>query len=68
MKSSTSGVSVSMSENGHSWSVSVPHTYQNQVTGLCGSCSSETCFGTEVEVSFAIKHLATKKFQKKTLL
>jgi len=50
VKSSTSGVSVSMSENGHSWSVSVPHTYQNQVTGLCGSCSSETCFGTEVEI------------------
>jgi len=47
---STSGMSVSMYENGHSWSISVPHTYQNQVNGLCGTCSSETSFGTEVEI------------------
>ena len=51
---STSGMSVSMYENGHSWSISVPHTYQNQVNGLCGTCSSETSFGTEVEVSLVI--------------
>lgn len=47
---STCGLKVWMSEDGHSWSLSVPHTYQDMVSGICGGCSAGSCVNTEVKV------------------
>lgn len=47
---STCGLVVTLGEEGHTWSVKLPHSYQNRVNGLCGTCSSTNCVQNEVKV------------------